>query len=272
MAKYQVGVIGCGNMGGALVRAIASRIKPEEILIADRLSSNTDLLQQSCGVCTAQDAAQVAEEAKYIFLGVKPQNLKELLAEISAQLASRNDRYVLISMAAGVSLRKLEEMVGLPEVSIVRILPNTPASIGCGMTLYCCNAHVSGEEEKGIVYALEAAGKVDLLDESMIDAACAVSGCGPAFVYLFAEAMADGAVAAGLPRQKAMLYATQTLLGAAEMILKSGKHPGELKDAVCSPGGSTIQGVHALEEGAFRAAVMNAVVAAYEKTRDLGKE
>ena len=119
---------------------------------------------------------------------------------------------------------------------------------------------------------LEAAGKVDALDETLIDAACAVSGCGPAFVYMFIEAMADGAVAAGLPRQKAMLYAVQTLLGASEMVLQSGKHPGELKDAVCSPGGSTIQGVRTLEQGAFRATVIDAISAAYEKTRELGKK
>ena len=271
MAKYQLGFIGCGNMGSALVRATASQIKPEEIIVADRMLTNLNRIQQSCGVCTAQDAAQVAAEAKYIFLGVKPQNMGELLADLSGELANRGERYVLISMAAGISLQSLEEMLVLSEVPIVRILPNTPAAVGQGMTLYCCNRYVSAEEEREIVHILKAAGKVDQLDENSIDAACAVSGCGPAFVYLFAEAMADGAVSTGLPRQKAMLYAAQTLLGAAEMILQSEKHPGELKDAVCSPGGSTIQGVRSLEQGAFRATVIDAVIAAYEKTRELGK-
>ena len=140
------------------------------------------------------------------------------------------------------------------------------------MTLYCCNEYVTENEEQKVVEMLKAAGKVDRLDETMIDAACAVSGCGPAFVYMFIEAMADGAVASGLPRKKAMLYAAQTLIGASEMLLQSGMHPGELKDAVCSPGGSTIQGVRALENGAFRATVMEAISAAYEKTRELGKK
>jgi len=272
MSKYHVGFIGCGNMGSALVRAVASTVAPEEILIADHIEDNTSRLQQLYGVSVAQNAIQIARDAKYIFLGVKPQGLRVLLTELAPVLANRHDRYILISMAAGTELATLADMIGIPDLPIIRILPNTPASVGKGMTLYCCNAHVTKEEEQEAVYMLEAAGKVDALDETLIDAACAVSGCGPAFVYMFIEAMADGAVAAGLPRQKAMLYAVQTLLGASEMVLQSGKHPGELKDAVCSPGGSTIQGVRTLEQGAFRATVIDAISAAYVKTRELGKK
>lgn len=270
MAKFQFGFIGCGNMGGALVRAIAPCIGGEQVLVADFLQANTAALHDTYGVTVALNAAEVVKNAKYIFLGVKPQGMRALLEEISPILKEKNERYVLVSMAAGVTVATLCEMVGLEDVPIVRILPNTPAVYGKGMTLYCCGEHVSTEEEHDIVQALKAAGEVDCLSEKLIDAGCAVSGCGPAFVYLFMEAMADGAVAAGLPRQKAMLYAAQTVLGAAEMLLQSGKHPGELKDAVCSPGGSTICGVHALEEGAFRATVMNAVLDAYEKTKSLG--
>ena len=270
MAKFQFGFIGCGNMGGALVRAIAPCVGGDHVLIADRLQANTAALHEACHVTVAQNATEVAKEAKYIFLGVKPQGMRALLEELSAILKVRNDHYVLISMAAGITVSALRDMVGIEDAPIIRILPNTPATYGKGMTLYCCGEHVTAEDENEVVNALKAAGETDSLDEKWIDAACAVSGCGPAFVYLFAEAMADGAVAAGLPRQKAMFYAAQTVLGAAEMLLQSGKHPGELKDAVCSPGGSTISGVHALEQGAFRATVMNAVLDAYEKTKSLG--
>jgi pyrroline-5-carboxylate reductase len=272
MAKYQFGFIGCGNMGGALVRAISAQVPAEHILIADRIANNTEQLQAQCGVCVAADAAQVAQEAQYIFLGVKPQGMRALLTELSDLLKSRQDRFVLISMAAGITLSSLQEMLNFPNTAIIRILPNTPAAVGKGMTLYCCNSCVTAEEEHTVVQALMAAGNVDCLDEGLIDAGCAISGCGPAFVYLFMEALADGGVAAGLPRQKALMYAVQTVIGAAETLMQSGKHPGELKDAVCSPGGSTIQGVMALEDGAFRSDVIQAVLAAYEKTRELGNK
>ena len=271
MAKYQFGFIGCGNMGGALVRAIAPEVGGDNVLIADRLTANVDALRNACGVQVAKNALEVVRDAKYIFLGVKPQGMRDLLTELSPILKTKEERFVLISMAAGITVAAIQEMVDIHDAAVVRILPNTPAAVGKGMTLYCLSASVLNEEERDIATALEAAGKVDLLEESFIDAGCAVSGCGPAFVYLFMEAMADGAVAAGLPRQKAILYAAQTVLGAAEMLIQSGKHPGELKDAVCSPGGSTIQGVNALEQGAFRATVMQAVLDAYHKTQSLGK-
>lgn len=272
MAKYQFGFIGCGNMGSALVRAVAKNVPAKEILIADSLPKHTACLQQECEVCVAQNAEQVATEATYIFLGVKPQGMGNLLAELSPILRARRDDCVLITMAAGLSIATIENMTGMIAPAIIRIMPNTPAAVGQGMMLYCCNAKVTDEQEATVIHALDASGEIDKLDESLIDAGCALSGCGPAFVYLFMEALADGAVACGLPRQKAMLYAAQMVKGAAEMMLKSDKHPGELKDAVCSPGGSTIRGVNALEQGAFRGTVINAVSAAYQKTVELGKK
>ena len=271
MAKFQFGFIGCGNMGGALIKAIAPKVGSENVCITDRIAANTEQLHNCCHVSVLSSATEVAQEAKFIFLGVKPQGMGELLTELSPILNAREDSYVLISMAAGITVATIQEMVGIENVKVIRILPNTPAAVGKGMTLYCANEHLLPNEEQQVIYALEGAGKVDVLDERLIDAGCAVSGCGPAFVYLFMEAMADGAVASGLPRQKAMLYAAQTVLGAAEMLLASGSHPGELKDAVCSPGGSTIQGVNALEQGAFRGTVMQAVMAAFEKTKALGQ-
>lgn len=272
MTKYQFGFIGCGNMGGALVTAVAKTVPAQEILIADMLADHTARLHEKCGVCVAQDAAQVAAEAEHIFLGVKPQGMGALLAELSPILRARKDDFLLITMAAGLTIETIESMAGLSSLAIVRIMPNTPAAVGQGMMLYCCNGQVTEEQEKTMLHALRASGRIDKLEEKWIDAGCALSGCGPAFVYLFMEALADGAVACGLPRQKAMLYAAQTVAGAAEMVLQSEKHPGELKDAVCSPGGSTIQGVRALEQGAFRATAMDAVIAAYEKNKELGKK
>ncbi|MCD8146036.1 MAG: pyrroline-5-carboxylate reductase, partial [Clostridiales bacterium] len=169
-----------------------------------------------------------------------------------------------------LTIARIREMAG-GDYPVIRIMPNTPASIGEGMILYAAEG-VTEEERDRFLYNMAAAGRFDALPESLIDAGSAVSGCGPAFVYPFIEALADGAVACGLPRDKAQEYAAQTLVGAAKLVLESGQHPGALKDAVCSPGGSTIAGVRALEQRGFRSAATEAVVAAYEKTKALGKQ
>ena len=165
-------------------------------------------------------------------------------------------------------MTKLEQALG--NVPIIRIMPNTPAEVGYGMILYTTNT--KGDESVSLfLEVMAAAGQLDAIEERLIDAASAISGCGPAFVYMFIEALADGGVMSGLPRDKAMLYAAETLIGAAEVVKQTGRHPGALKDAVCSPGGSTIEGVKALEDGKMRGTVSGAVVASYEKTLKLGK-
>ena len=171
-------------------------------------------------------------------------------------------------MAAGLTIARIRELAG-GNYPVIRIMPNTPSSIGEGMILYTCSSDITKTEEKVFLEAMSGAGRLSALPEHQMDAGSAVSGCGPAFVDLFIEALADGGVACGLPRAAAMEYAAQMVLGAAKLILESGKHPGELKDAVCSPGGTTIQGVRTLEEAGFRGAVMDAVIAAYEKTLEL---
>ena len=168
------------------------------------------------------------------------------------------------------SVSRLEKMAAC-DPKVIRIMPNTPVSVGAGVILYSVNAKVNENEIAEFCKALSAAGVVDPIPEDKIDAASALHGCGPAFVYLFIEALADGAVACGLSRDAALRFAAATVSGAGEMVLQGGKHPGELKDAVCSPGGTTIQGVRALEEGALRGTVMDAVIAAYERTLELGK-
>ena len=267
---YKYGFIGCGNMGGALVRAVAENVDGGKILVSDHDNEKTSALALECGVAVA-DNIKIALECEYIFLGVKPQMMSGMLEEIKDTLAKRKDNFVIVTMAAGLSIKTISDMCGA-EYPTIRIMPNTPVSVGKGMILYTANAKTTNEQTEEFIRDMSHAGIMDKLDEKMIDAACALSGSGPAFVYMFIEALADGAVECGLPCKNALLYAAQTVLGSASLVLESGKHPGELKDAVCSPGGTTIAGVHALERGGFRANAMDAVLAAYNKAKELGKK
>ncbi len=269
MSNIQFGFIGTGNMGSALATAVSKTVTGDEIILADKSDIKAKSLARALN-CNAGDNYTVASYSKFIFLGVKPQMMKDTLSEIYEVLAQRDDRFILVSMAAGLEISTLEQMLGR-KYPIIRIMPNTPVSVGKGMILYTYNENVFMDEISEFCDGLKYAGRLDKIDEALIDAASAVSGCGPAFVYLFAEALADAGVECGLPRAKAVEYAAQTLSGAAELLLTSGKHSGQLKDEVCSPAGSTIAGVHALEDSAFRAAAMNAVVSAYKKTKELGK-
>ena len=258
----KIGFIGCGNMGSALIDA-TSKVEGAELLIADADLSKAEATARRIGGRFGSNKV-VAQGAEVLFLAVKPKVVWSVAREIKASL--RPDTLV-VSMAAGIELSILDEILDTP---VIRIMPNTPVAVGEGMITWVKNAKVSEDDEKRFLRVMKYAGKLDEVSELTIDAATAVAGCGPAFVYLFAEALADGGVQCGLSRDKAMAYAAQTLRGAAMMLEESGKHPGQLKDEVCSPGGSTIVGVHALESGAFRATVANAVISAYEKTRGLG--
>lgn len=268
--KYTFGFIGCGNMGGILARAAAKAVAPELVAVSGHNPMKARALEQQCGV-RVEDNAAIALGCEYVFLGVKPQMMQAVLATIRPELESRQTPPVLVTMAAGLSMASICEMAG-KEYPVVRIMPNTPASTGEGMTLCCKNDAVSQKQKETVLDVLRGVGRTELMDESLIDAGSAVSGCGPAYAYLFIEALADGGVKCGLPRDKAVSLAAQTLLGAAKLVLESGKHPGALKDEVCSPGGSTIAGVCALENRAFRASCMDAVSAAFERTKQLGKK
>ena len=269
MAKYIFGFIGTGNMGGALARAAAKRLPPEKIVLANRTAAKARALADALG-CAAADNDAVAAESEMIFLGVKPQMMADMLAGIAPALAARRDRFVLVSMAAGLSMAQIRAMAG-GDYPVLRIMPNTPAAIGAGMILYARDERATDADLERLLSGLAEAGRFDALPEHLIDAGSAVSGCGPAYLYMLIEALADGGVAAGLPRAKAQDYAAQMALGAARMVLESGQHPGALKDAVCSPGGSTIAGVKALEDGGFRAAAINAVLAACRRNKELGQ-
>lgn len=266
MRFQRIGLIGCGNMGSALVQACTGQGR--SLLLANRTLAKAEVLAERLGG-RAVDNETIARVCDLIFLGVKPQRMAEMLAEIAPILRSRTDRFVLVTMAAGLKIFSIQAMAA-GEYPVIRIMPNTPVSVGEGIILWCAEGIAAGERADFLTL-MARAGVLDELPEPLMDAGSALSGCGPAFVYQFIEALADGAVVCGLPREKATAYAAQTLLGAARLMQESGKHPGELKDAVCSPGGSTIQGVRMLEDGALRGTVMEAVIAAYEKNVELGK-
>ena len=254
-------------MGGAMARAACKTLPGGQVLLANRTPAKAEALAKELDCLTA-DNKTVARKADFIFLGVKPQMMAGMLAEISPVLTARQDRFVLVSMAAGLTMERIQELAG-GAYPVIRILPNTPSSIGEGIILYACGEGITPAEEQTFLDTMAGAGLLSPLAEKLIDAGSAVSGCGPAFVDLFIEALADGGVACGLPRAAAMEYAAQMVAGSAKLVLESGKHPGALKDAVCSPGGTTIQGIRTLEKAGFRGAVIDAVIAAYEKNADL---
>lgn len=260
--KY--GFIGCGNMGSAIARALAKT--PHKIMISDRSGKARELAKELS--CAYADPVTVAASCDRIFLAVKPQMMQEALAPLQKILQEKKP--LLITMAAGLPLSRIQELANT-ELPVIRIMPNTPVQVGSGMTLYCCNELVEQQLLTDFLTDMASTGRMDLLPEALIDAAGVVSGCGPAYLYMFAEALADGAVACGVPRDKALEYAAATLVGAGQMLLQTGQHPSQLKDNVCSPGGSTIAGVNVLEERAFRGAVIDCVKAACNKNRELGK-
>ena len=259
--KY--GFIGCGNMGGAIARALSQNTK--DILITDR-SGKAKALAEELGI--AYGSIEEAAACDKVFLGVKPHMMQGVLAPLQGFFAEKKP--MLITMAAGLEISKIESFAGC-KLPVIRIMPNTPTAIGKGVIPYCCNDLVTKEILADWLQDMDKCGLLDDLEERLIDAASALSGSGPAYLYLMLEAMADGAVACGIPRAKALNYAAMTMSGAAEMYLATKTHPGALKDAVCSPGGSTIEGIKALEEHGFRGAVMDCLAAAYQKNKEPGK-
>ena len=276
MTMKKAAFIGVGNMGGALARAAVRAIGRSQVVLSNRTPAKAESLAAELGCAAAKSNADAVREAEYIFLGVKPHMMRALLNTLAPVLAdcySRGEDKVLVSMAAGVRIEDMRphlKQAGY-DVPILRIMPNTCAAIGKGMTALCAEEWVDESVWSEVEQILSATGRVDRVPESLFDQFSALAGCGPAFVYPNIEALADGAVAAGLPRKQALEYAAQMMMGAAAMVLESGKHPGQLKDEVCSPGGSTIAGVAELERGGLRAAAVNAVIAAWKRNGELGK-
>ncbi len=264
---YLLGFIGTGNMGGALARAAVTVTPAADIILSNRTPEKAELLARElgCAVGTAAEAAQ----ARYIFLGVKPKDMAACLGALSPVLAARTDRFVLVSMAAALDTAAIQTMAGAPW-PVIRLCPNTPVAVGRGLIAWC-EKDTQPQDAPGLIAAMSGAGRFDPCPENLMDIASVIGGCTPAFTYMFIEALSDGAVACGMPRSMALTYAAAAVEGAAALAGQDGRHPGALKDAVCSPGGSTIRGVLALEDASFRAAASRAVMAAVERTQAMGK-
>ncbi|MCI9263898.1 MAG: pyrroline-5-carboxylate reductase [Oscillospiraceae bacterium] len=262
----RVAFIGVGNMGGALAKAACKSLGAGEVAISNRTYSKAERLAKELGCQAYSSNREAVQEAEYIFLCAKPNQIRDLVGELDPVLKGK----VLVSVAAGVTLKELQEWAG-ESVPVLRIMPNTPCEIGKGLTALSGGVSAKEEHFAQVERILACSGLVERMEEDMINSYNAVAGCGPAFVYPYIEALADGGVLVGLHREEAIRYAAQMVMGAAAMVLESGKHPGALKDAVCSPGGLTIEGVAELERHGLRAAAIDAVVAAWKKGKAVDK-
>ena len=261
----KIGFIGCGNMASAMIGGILKKgiVKKEEIIVSNLTEAGSRRSREKLGVETTMDNRQVVTQAEIVFLAVKPQFYEEVLTEVHDSLTTE---HTIIGIAPGKTLAWLEEKCEQP-LKVVRLMPNTPAQVGEGMTGACANERVTQEDLAQILTITNSFGRTEVVPERMMDAVGAVSGCSPAYVFMFIEAMA--AVAQGMPRKQAYQFAAQSVLGSAKMVLETGMHPGELKDMVCSPAGTTIEGVRILEQNGFRSAVFEALQGAADKGKKM---
>ena len=263
----KIGFIGLGNMAKAMIGGMLQKeiVQKNDIIGSAKTKATLEDMRRLYGVETRESNVAVAGEADILVLAVKPQYFQTVIEEVRDVVTGD---MLVISIAAGKTLDWIEQAFH-KEIKLVRCMPNTPAMVGAGCTGVCVNSRVSPEETALSLKLMESFGRASMVPESLMDAVGAVSGSSPAFVFIFLEAMADAAVAAGMPRAQACEFAAQAVYGSAKLMLESGKHPGELKDMVCSPGGTTIQGVRVLEEKGLRGAVMDALQAVVEQTRKL---
>lgn len=267
MREKIIGFIGAGNMGSAMIGGICKSglFSPEQIIASAHSSQTLDRIKNQFGIRTTLSSSEVAAQCDVLFLAIKPNKFAEVLPSFANSL---KENCIVVSVAAGQSIKAIETLLG-SHIKLVRAMPNTPALVGESMSALCCNAQVTPEELDFIKQLFCCFGKAEIVTESMMDAVIGVAGSSPAYVYMFIESMADAAVADGMPRAMAYQFAAQAVLGAAKMILETGKHPGELKDAVSSPGGTTIEAVAALEANGFRNAVISAQRACVQKSKDM---
>ncbi|MEH2085127.1 pyrroline-5-carboxylate reductase [Nostoc sp.] len=267
------GLIGGGVMGEALLsRLIAREIyQSSEVIVSEPLPSRLDFLKQQYGVAVTTDNSQVFTEAKEVlFLAVKPQVFSAIAQELAdIDILNREHSPLIISILAGVPLSQLE--AAFVQLPVIRAMPNTPATVGAGVTAICLGAYTNALHHQIAQQVFSAVGEVVEVSEGLMDAVTGLSGSGPAYVALLVEALADGGVAAGLPRAIANQLALQTVLGTAKLLHETKMHPAELKDRVTSPGGTTIAGIAKLEQAGFRSALIEAVKAATERSQELGK-
>lgn len=263
----KIGFIGCGNMASAMIGGILKKgiYEKEEIMVSNLTEAGSRRSQEKLGVVTTLDNKEVVRSTKTVVFAVKPQFYEEVLKEVQEELTPD---HLIVGIAPGKTLAWLEEKSGKP-LKVVRMMPNTPALVGEGMTGFCANERVTEEELTEIRTITESFGRAEMVPERMMDTVGAVSGSSPAYVFMFIEAMADAAVAQGMSRKQAYSFASQAVLGSAKMVLETGMHPGELKDMVCSPAGTTIEGVRALEKAGMRSAIYEALQACADKSKKL---
>lgn len=261
MSKYDLGFIGTGSMGSALAACPCANF-PERIILSNRTMSRAEALAGKYG-CALGSFAEVARESRYIIIGTLPGAVCGVIRDIMPEIKASGERKVLVSMSGSTTLTDMEALAG--EIPVIRILPNTPVAVGRGLIFYCAGKNAAAEDVNGLIELMSCCGAFEPLDESLFGAGSAVAGCGPAFAAIFIDALADGGVLAGIPRARAIRFAEQMLLGTAQLALDTGKHPSQLRDDVASPGGATIEGIKALEEGGMRAAVIDAVARAWKK-------
>ena len=263
----KIGFIGCGNMASAIMSGIISNglIQADEIIGADVFAPSKEKAKETLGIQIAESNMEVVQKADAFVLSIKPQFYAQVIAEIKDYV---KENQIVITLAPGKTLKWLEEQFGKP-VKLIRTMPNTPATVQEGMTAACASSSVTTEELAYACDILKAFGDVEVVPEKLMDAVVAVSGSSPAYVFMMIEAMADAAVAEGMPRNQAYKFAAKAVMGSAKMVLETGKHPGELKDMVCSPGGTTIEAVKVLEETGFKGSIMQAMEVCAEKSRSL---
>lgn len=262
----KIGFIGNGNMGGAIIGGILEHqlVQPKDIIVSDINESGLKLSAEKYGINISTDNKKAAE-AEILFLAVKPNVVYGVIEEIRSVIT---DKTLIISIVAGQTLEKLEKAFD-KNIKLIRVMPNTPALVGEAMSGIAPNKNVSEEEKNTVLDIFNNIGKGEFVEEYMMDAVTGISGSSPAYVFMLIEAMADAAVQGGLPRAKAYTFAAQAVLGSAKMVLDTGKHPGELKDMVCSPSGTTIDAVAVLESENFRGAIMKAIKACIEKSKSI---
>ncbi|MFL0194925.1 pyrroline-5-carboxylate reductase [Clostridium sp. WILCCON 0269] len=272
----KIGFIGTGQMGEGIIRGFltAGLFEPDDIYVMDILDSRLQYLKENLKIThlsSDKDTAYsyVVDNCDIVVLSIKPQVLKDVLGYMKHCNWNEKNQ-VVISITGGINTSLIEEY--LPKIPVVRVMPNTPMLVNVGASGVAPGKSASGEHAKLVHGMFQALGVSYLVEEKFIDSITAISGCGPAYVYMLIEAMADGGVELGLPREMAQTLAAQTVMGSAKMVLDMDEHPGRLKDKVCSPGGSTIAGVRALEQGAFRGTIMNAIEAGKVRMEEVGKK
>jgi len=265
-----IGFIGSGNMGKAMIGGIINSklVEPMKVIISDLDQKKLDAIHNEFGVLTTTDSKEVARKADIIVLAVKPNIYDIVMKSIKEDITKEK---LIVTIAAGKTIADIEGILG-EDTKIVRTMPNTPALVNEGMSVLCANKNTTEEELKEVKSIFDSFGESEILPEYLIDAVIGVSGSAPAYVFMFIEAMADGAVIGGMPRDKAYKFAAQAVLGSAKMVLETGKHPGELKDMVCSPGGTTIEAVRTLESKGLRTAVIEAIVDCMNKSKEMTKK